>query len=395
MATGYTFAQIATILNQIVADAQGRTADISAAPRDMSQFVAMAESGLSVGTDPIMTSISTVINRSIFVNRPYTGRFKILEGNSLDWGFQTRKITPLGIDSAQDNPEYTSAPADGTSADQWTVKRPKALQLNFTSAVQWAVQEPTVFEYQLKAAFRGPDELSQFLAMQRQFVLDEVEQQRENLARGTIANMIGAKINTDAANVRHMLAEYNTLTGLTLTAQDIYKPENFKPFVLWLCVELVKASDRMQERTTLYHKSIDGATIIRHTPKSMQRALILSDFMREMGGIVLPDTWHTNFVDVIPHETVLFWQNINAPDKINITPAQITSTGAHEKGKAVQQSNILAVLYDRDAMGYDMINEGMTMTPINAKSRYYNAFHHFINRWWNDTTENGVVFLLD
>ena len=65
MATGYTFAQIATILNQIVADAQGRTADISAAPRDMSQFVAMAESGLSVGTDPIMTSISTVINRSV------------------------------------------------------------------------------------------------------------------------------------------------------------------------------------------------------------------------------------------------------------------------------------------------------------------------------------------
>ena len=395
MATGYTFTQISTILNQIVADAQGRTADISTTPRDTSQFVAMAEAGLSVGTDPIMNSISTVLNRSIFVNRPYTGRLKILEGTALDWGFQERKITAIGTDNAQDNPEYTSAPNDGSSADQWTVKRPKALQLNITSAVQWSVQEPTVFEYQLKAAFRGPDELSQFLAMQRQYVLDEVEQERENLARGTIANMIGAKINTDKTNVRHLLTEYNALTGLSLTAQTVYLPENFKPFVLWLCVELVKASDRMEERTTLYHQSIDSATILRHTPKESQRALILSDFMREMGGMVLPDTWNANFVNVIPHETVLFWQNINAPDKINITPAQITSAGTHEKGAQVQQSNILAVLYDRDSMGYSMINNGVGVTPMNAKARYYNTFHHFINRWWNDTTENCIVFCLD
>lgn len=395
MATGYTFAQISAILNQIVADAQGRTADISTTPRDTSQFVAMAEAGLSVGSDPIMNSISTVLNRSIFVNRPYAGRLKILEGTALDWGFQERKITPLGVDSAQDNPEFTSAPTDGTSADQWTVKRPKALQLNFTSAVQWAVQEPTVFEHQLKAAFRGPDELSQFLSMQRQHVLNEVEQQRENLARGTIANMIGAKINTDAANVRHLLTEYNALTGLALTAQTVYLPENFKPFVLWLCVELVKASDRMQERTTLYHQTIDDATILRHTPKEAQRALILSDFMRQMGGMVLPDTWNTGFVNVVPHETVLFWQNINAPGSINITPAQITSAGAHQKGAQVNKQNILAVLYDRDAMGYNMLNKGMTMTPLNAKARYYNTFHHFINRWWNDTTENCIVFCLD
>ena len=69
MANSYTFNQIATILNQIVADAQGRTADISTTPRDTSQFITMAQTALSAGTDPIMHSISQLINKSIFVAR--------------------------------------------------------------------------------------------------------------------------------------------------------------------------------------------------------------------------------------------------------------------------------------------------------------------------------------
>ena len=182
MANSYTFDQIATILNQIVADAQGRTADIATTPRDTSQFITMAQTALSVGTDPIMHSISQLINRSIFVARPYKSSFDILKWDNVTWGNAVRKLTPIFNDAAIENPEFDDTPADGASVDQWKIKKPKTLQTNFIGAEQWQVQEPTVHVDQLNSAFRGPDELMQFLSMQRTAVLNEIEQEEEQLA---------------------------------------------------------------------------------------------------------------------------------------------------------------------------------------------------------------------
>ena len=33
-------------------------------------------------------------------------------------------------------------------------------------------------------------------------------------------------------------------------------------------------------------------------------------------------------------------------------------------------------------------------SPINAAGKYYNVFYHMITMYYNDLTENAVVFLL-
>lgn len=394
MANSYTFNQISTILNSIVADAQGRTANIATTPRNTAEFVTMATTALSAGTDPIMNSIMQMVNRTVFAYRPYTRKFQLLDVDGIEWGNTVRKITPIFTDGAENQPMYNSQPADGSASDQWTIKRPKVAQTVFTGAEQYEIQAPTVFVDQLNTAFRGPDELSQFIANQVGEVSNEMEQQAETLARMTAVNFAAAKIHTDNGVV-HLLTEYKAATGLNdLTAQTVYQPEKFPAFIKWVYARIASVSDQMTERSTAYHTTLDNAIILRHTPKEYQRLLMFSPAMHEIKSMVLADTYHDSFLSLIPYEAVNFWQNLNQPQQINVVCKYMDTDGSINT-ETVAEDKVFAILYDRDAMGVNIFSEGALVTPVHAKGKYYNTFHHMAKRYWNDTTENGVVFLLD
>lgn len=100
-------------------------------------------------------------------------------------------------------------------------------------------------------------------------------------------------------------------------------------------------------------------------------------------------------VKIADTEEVNFWQSIKTPGSINVTPAYTDSTsGDVVKGKAVNKP-ILATLFDEEAAGYTVVNQWTQNTPMNAAGGYYNTYWHFTDRYWNDFTENHVVFVLD
>ena len=394
MANSYTFNQISSILNSIVADAQGRTPDIATTPRDTSEFVTMATTALAAGTDPIMNSLTQLINRTVFAYRPYTRKFQLMDVDDVTFGNTIRKVTPIFNDGAANQPQYNDQPIDGASTDQWTIKRPKTLKTVFTGAEQYQIQAPTVFVDQIRSAFRGPDELAQFLSAQVGEVSNEMEQQAESLARMTAVNFAAAKIHKNNGVV-HLLTEYKAATGLNdLTATTVYQPENFPAFIKWVYARIASVSDQMTERSTVFHQNVTGKLIMRHTPKEYQRLLMYSPAMHQIKAMVLADTFHDDFLRLTPYEAVNFWQNINQPEKINVRAKYMDDDGS-VNNTVVAQDKLFAVLYDRDAMGVNVFTEGAYTTPVNAKGKYYNTFHSMVKRYWNDTTENGVVFLLD
>lgn len=395
MANSYSFNQIATILNSIVADAQGRTANIATTPRNSAEFVTMATTALSAGTDPIMNSLNQMINKTIFAYRPYNRKFQIMERNDLEFGNAIRKVTPIFTDGAENQPMYNNQPADGQATDHWTIKRPKTVQTNFIGAEQWEVQAPTVFVDQLNNAFRGPDELAQFISAQVGEVSNEIEQQTEQLARMTAVNMMGAIIHSNAPAVVHLLTEYNAATGLSLTATSVYQPANFPGFIKWVYARIEAVSEQMTERSTKFHKSLTNATILRHTPKEYQRLLVYAPAMAQIETMVLSGLYHENLLKMGNYESVNFWQNLNQPEGVNVTAKYMDADGTVSTSSAVKKDHVFGILYDRDAMGINVFNQGVNTTPINAKGRYYNTFHHFTKRFYNDMTENAVVFLLD
>ena len=58
------------------------------------------------------------------------------------------------------------------------------------------------------------------------------------------------------------------------------------------------------------------------------------------------------------------------------------------------QSLVMGILYDREAMGTFKKKYKSLTSPVNAAGQYYNVFYHMITMYYNDLTENAVVFLL-
>ncbi len=90
----------------------------------------------------------------------------------------------------------------------------------------------------------------------------------------------------------------------------------------------------------------------------------------------------------IPFKTVPFWQSLNTPSGINVKPAS-GGTGA-----SITQSLVMGILYDREAMGTYKKKYRTSTTPVNSAGLYYNVYYHMITMYFNDLSENAVVFLL-
>lgn len=388
------FNQAATLLNAIYQQATGES---NLAATNLSEFVSQAQTTLHTGYDPVLTAISNVLGKTIFSVRPYTRKFKSLEVTEQQYGAHARKLVALDKPFEEDDRIKL---VDGQSIDQQRVNKPSVLQTNFYGQDVYQ-KSLTIFRDQLDVAFTGPEEFAQFVSMILQNASDQMEQAYEVTARSTIANFIGAKTKADAANVIHLVSVYNADTGSTLTTATVRKPENFIPFTKWLYGYLKTLSGMLSERSVKYHKNLETEDttpimIPRHTPITDQRMYIYTPDINRMNASVLADVYHDELLKMAEHEEVNYWQSINSPAQISVTPSYVDNTGAIVASPtAAAVNNILGVVFDREAMGITRVNEWTANAPFNARGGYTNMYWHFTLRYWNDLTENAVVLLLD
>ena len=387
-ANDLTFEQIVTVLNSIAQQATGQ-AQLTAT--NTSDFITVAQTTLKAGADPIMNAISQTLSKTIFSIRPYFEKFQGLRVDSIRWGNHVRKLSSVDRPFIQADKWNLT---DGTSVDPFVIRQPEVLQTNFYGADTYA-DELTVFDDQLDNAFKGPDEFGSFISMIMGNITDKHAQAREALARACIANLIGGKVAGDSGNVIHLLTEYNTLTGLTLTAQTVYQPANFAPFMQWVYSRIAEMSSKLTERTTKYHINVTGKPIARHTPMERQKVFMYAPARYQIDARVLADTYHDTFLRFAADETVNYWQAIDDPAAINVKATYMASNGTLTTPQsAAKTDNIFAVLMDDEAAGYTTIHEKMG-SIYNPRGEYSNIFWSFDLRYWNDFTENAIVFLLD
>lgn len=388
-ANDLSFNQLSTVLNGIVSQATGKA---SIAPTNTSEFITVAQTALKTGYDPVMQSISQMMSRSIFSTRPYYRKFGGIQVNNQKWGSITRKLNISDKDWEND---VRFELVDGESVDMYKVNKPNILQTNFYGANVYE-RSYTIFKDQLDCAFSGPDEFARFLSMVTGNCTDMIEQAHENLARATVANYIGGKVKGDADSCIHLLTEYNALTGLALTKENVYQPANYKPFIDWVYSRIATLTELMTERSQLFHTNITGKTINRHTPLQRQRVYLYAPARFNIESMSLANTYNYNFLKMAYNETVNYWQSIQSPSKINVKPSYLKADGTITTPEAaLEQDDIFGVIFDEEALGYTVMNQWSATTPFNAKGGYSNVFFHFTDRFWNDFTENGLVLLLD
>lgn len=387
-----TAKQIYTIVNEVALQAMG-TKDIAVV--DNAGLIALGNTvlGSTETVNNFINALTDRIGRTIVSFRAYHSHFPDFERDSIEWGNILQKIK-IGMPEAENDQSYNLV--DGTSVDQYKINKAKVNQLLFTTETPWQTHI-TVHLEQLEKAFVSSTDMGAFISGMFGEVQNRIELAMENLSMDCVNNFIAELIKGQISRpnrVINLVTEYKERTGVDHTTTPLAALDD-EEFLKYVVRRINSLSSTFEYMTTgLYtdvpvgSKSTDTKNIYsRHTPKSEQRMMLFIDMVNALKTNINSKAFNMQEVAIdIPFKTVPFWQSFTTPAGINIKPCS--------GGDAIVQSGVMGILYDKEALGTFKKKYKSLTSPVNAAGQYYNVFYHMITMYFNDLTENAVVFLL-
>lgn len=366
--------QIYSLVNTAAAEAMGTQ---PLAVLDAQSLISLGNTILSsnTNTEAFLNVMAQRIGRTIFAFREYNNKLRDMVLNDFEYGAILQKIS-FDVVDAETDPTYSLV--DGESIDQYTVKKPKVDQKLFVTRTPYMFKMTTQ-RTTLREAFTGPDQMGAFIGYVFGTVRNFIELALESLGRTCIANMI-AETAGSAREIK-LLTNYNAMTGseTPLTAAAAW---NDPDFLRYAVSTINLYSDYLTDMSKLYN---DGS-LYRHTPKADQRLRILSMFERKLETVVQYSAFHDEMVRLGSYFPMNFWQSAQSPEAIQIKRAS--------DGQETSVNNVIAIMHDRDALGIYQWDEEVLTSPVNAAARYYNTFWHERQLWFNDLSENMLMFTI-
>ena len=395
-------AQGATLLNAVVKQATGQNAIGNLS--NLSTFISTATTLLALGKDPVLNALTQVMETTVFAERPYDQPLASLAIPGDRWGNIIRKLAPVADEMEDDDAwlwpvayDASQNPADGyhESVDPFIIHKQDALETHFMGSVAY-MQHFTTFETQFDVAFHGPAELSRFFQMLVTERRNDRESFEEAKARLLQINFIAALIDeNDSDRVVHLLTEYNTASGQTLTATDIMQSGNFEAFVRWMYARIRTIVGQMRARSNKFQTNITGKNILRHTDANNLRVAIYRPFMEYINSMVLSNLYNADMMRLPTYEAIDYWQSIKTPGTIVVKPVYTDTNGSPKNGANVNNATVIGLIHDRDALGYAMRDLRMPAPIYNPRGEYWNTYIHGRFTACQDNTEKAVVLCLD
>lgn len=381
-----TATQIYSIVNEVAKQAIGSSA---IAVVDNAGLIALGNTVLGSDTtkNNFINALTDRIGRTIVSFRAYNSHFPDFERDSIEWGNILQKIK-IAMPEAEEDQSYNLK--DGSSVDMYKINKSKVNQLLFTNETPWQTHI-TVHLDALEKAFVDSNAMGAFISSMFGEVQNRIELAMENLSIDCVNNYMAEIIkgkDSSPNRVINLVTEYKDKTGVDHTTEPLSALDD-EDFLKYVVRRINSLSTTMEYMTTGLFNTPQGdeGAYTRHTPKSEQRMMLFIDLVNSLKTNINSKAFNMEQVAIdIPFKTVPFWQSLQTPAGINIKPAS--------GGDAIVQSEVMGILYDREAMGTFKKKYTSLTTPINAAGKYYNVFYHMITMYFNDLTENAVVFLL-
>lgn len=405
-----------SIMNLIVKEATGQQA-ISVI--DSSTFVSAGETVLNTGVENTLNALGIVIGKTIIGVRPYSAKIALIqtedtglysnrlrkisfyEKGAKEVGFVNTDIHTQNLYNGADNTAHGSGTASSVGT-MWEQDKPVALELNFGGSSVWDF-ELTVYEDQLKAAFRDENDFIKFFSGMMMQKENEIASSKEAFNRMNLLNfMAGVYDLNNAGSVINLTKGFNDKFGTQYTSEQL-RTTHLKEFLEYFVSEFKLASDYMTERTAQYHwtPSItrDGVVydkLLRHTPKADQRCFLYQPLFTEAKAQVFPEIFNPEYLSVDNYEGVTYWQSQLTRPAIDVTPAipNVSNPAEQTAGNNVKLDYVVGILFDRDAIITNFQFEGADTTPIEARKKYRNTWFHNQKNAINDFTENAILFIM-
>lgn len=377
--------QVYTIVNDVAKQAFGQEA---VTVTDTSTLVALGNLVYSSenNTDVYWKTLVDRIGRTIFSIREYETRYPGVVKHPFEFGVILQKIY-VDLPEARENNAWNIGNPDYVPSFAPVIK-PTVKQKLFSKISTWEI-DVTIPDNILKTAFVNARQMA--MLIDAIFVAQDngMKVALENCVDLTRAAFIARKITANnPCGAINLLTQYNTLTNESLTVASCLRDLQFLKYA---SMEISLWIGRMTRMSVLFND--EGYK--RHTPEELAVLTVLDQFAKSVDFYLQADTWHETITKLPFYDTVPYWQGSGTDfsfDSTSTINVEIETVAGGEK-TTVKQSGILAILYDYEAMGVT-IDDRRSTTERNNKDEYTDYFNKANMGYFNDMSENAIVFYI-
>lgn len=376
-----TVSQVYGFINYVTKQAFGENA-ISVT--DTSGLVALGDYVLSSdsSTDLFTHSLVDRIGKTIFSVRRYGGKKDGMVREPFEYGCIVQKIY---VDLPDAKPNNAWRIGDESYKPEFApVIKPTVRQKLFNKMSTWEI-DVTIPDFMLKTAFRDATNMGVFIDAIFTTMENMMVVALENNANLTRASFIARKLNANKkCGAINLLSEYNKITSAGLTVEAALRNSEF---LKWSAMQINLWVSRLPKMSTLFND--EGYR--RHTPKENIVLDVLQEYASATSTFLESDTYHNNMVSLPRYESVPFWQGSGEDFAFTSTSAINIQL---DESTTVNKSGIIAVAYDYNAMGVTLTDR-RAANQRNDKDEYTDYFNKATFGYFNDMSENGIVFYID
>lgn len=378
--------QIYELTNKITEQVVG---DSVVLQEDLSNVVDVGEAIFdSTSVDNYVRELVDHIGKVVFVNRAYAGNAPSVLMDGWEYGSVLQKVK-AEMPEARVNESWELE--DGKSYDPNIFYKPKVSAKFFNSKTTFEV-DVSFTEMQVKESFSSAEQLNGFISMLTNEVEKAMTIRLDALIKSTINSMTADTLydaygKTPTATDNHVRA-VNLLdlyrkevdSSLTSAKDAITTPE----FIRFAALKMKLYVSRLSNASSLFNMGGN----VRFTSDDYLHVIMLSEFREAASVYLQSDTYNEEFTSLPNSETVPYWQGSGTDFSFESTSRINVKSGS---GHHMETDGILAVMFDRDALGVSNLDRRVK-SQYNPKAEFYNNFYKADAGYFNDGDENFVVF---
>ena len=380
--------QIYEIMNGITNEMLGESIVVA---EDLSNIVELGQQFESVvGLDNYVRKLPDHVGRVVFVDRKYEGRAPQILMDGWEYGSIMEKIATR-LPEATETEDWSLV--NGESYDPNVFRGADVYGEFWNKRVTFEI-DMSITRKQVKSSFDNVTQLNAFLSMILNAIETSLTVKLDALIMRTINNMVGETLYNEfpagtysgrsGVKAVNLLYLYNQQFSKNLTAAAAITDPDFIKFAAYT---MANCMDRIKVLSNLFN--IGGES--RFTPPSKLHVAMLSEFKNAANVYLQSDTFHNDYTALPNSDSVAFWQGSGTGYAFSDTSAvKIKTTSGHD----VNAGGILAVMFDRDALGVSNLDREVR-THYNEKADFWNYFYNAFAGYFNDTNENFIVFYVE
>lgn len=313
--------------------------------------------------------------------------------DSFEFGAILEKIN-INPFSAKSNSDF-NVPNDGFTPTFADISKPSISVAYFKGATTWSYTVTVPYDL-FSGAFTSLEKLDSFITAIMSALSDSMTLSVNNMSRLAVDNLIAEKVKgtLGVSNcVINLLKMYNEGTSSDLSVEGALRSKDFMRYAGMIIRNYIKY---LNEPSKLYNMG----GMVRATSRDNMHVLMLTDFASAYTTYLSSDTFHEELVKMPLYTEVNHWQGTGTDgasvgfadnSKISIIPS---SEDGEDNPITITQNGVVCVLADRQAVavGVNKRRSGVFNNQIDA---YTNHKTSALIQWFNDVSENAVIFVID